>query len=300
MTSTWPHRKVRQLLSALDQAVERFRRLDVDLDRGRVAAYRRVLQKSSDGGSVSRDDLWTASLETVNLESAAALSDQHLEAVRHRLHLLSSGRPAYRADDKSDQGRDLMFELLTAAMLLRGGHAVTLDNPSDVRLDIADEPLLVECKRPSTDAALGRRLKEAYRQISEHRRAGATGAGAVAIDASVLVNPGRLIATGADREEQMRHMYQAIQYTLSRARKEVERALRSARPDADVRLWMIRFQCLAGDELSAPSAAEVWHLEPRLSLDSPEMAGIYRALNAHPSFTAPSERADLNPSKIKP
>jgi len=175
-----------------------------------------------------------------------------------------------------------MFELVTGAQLQRIGVPSSFESPSDVTNQIAGTPLLVECKRPTSLSAMAKRLQEGYRQLSEHRRAGHGGFGAIAIEASLLVNPEFGVLVDADPTSML---YRHLQRILGEAKDQLGRAARNSRPDAHVHLLMLRVKCIAGDGEHAPNITQVWHLEPLTPLDSPEFVALYQAMLRMPGFT---------------
>jgi hypothetical protein len=118
-----------------------------------------------------------------------------------------------------------------------GAEGLRFGDPSDVATSLSGVPLLVECKRPTSSAALAKRLQEGFRQMSEHRRAGFTGIGAIAIDASIVANPHFGVIVSNDVPTVL---YGHLQRVLSEAKVYIARAARNSRSDAGVQLLMLR------------------------------------------------------------
>jgi hypothetical protein len=250
--------------------------------RGRLKLYSDVLAAAAKGQPVDRDLLWAAACEVSDLEEMTTLSPASMGTVVHRLPGLFGGAPVALAAAGDDAGRSLTFELVTGARLQKIGGTSGFGVPSDVTNQIAGVPLMVECKRPTSLTGMAKRLQEGFRQLSEHRRAGHAGLGAIAIEASALVNPESGVLVDADPPAML---YRHLLRILAEAKDQLARAARNARKDAQVHLLMLRVKCIAGDGEQAPDITQVWHLEPLTPLDSPEFAALYQAMQRMPGFT---------------
>lgn len=101
----------------------------------------------------------------------------------------------------SNQYEDVMVELSTAASLQTRGYQVRLvereGHPDlHVHLPRRSEPLLVECKRLSTDSPdrLHRHIKKADQQLAKgHAEVGGRAYGVLVLDASPVVSAGRVV-----------------------------------------------------------------------------------------------------------
>jgi hypothetical protein len=104
-----------------------------------------------------------------------------LEVLRHAeedtrtelLQRVTKGLDLPPADPEvSDDARNTLFELATAAALRRAGFEVRVPRPGaeDVRAVYPDLlPFLVECKRPTHDGALAKNIKKARHQLKGRR-----------------------------------------------------------------------------------------------------------------------------------
>jgi hypothetical protein len=263
-------RTLAAIATDLRDVVRHFELLGLPIGRGRIRSYLELIDAAARGEHVERSLIWATACEVDDLVAAASLDPASLGPVRHRMAKLCAGDLVLTSKSRPDPGRDLCFELVTAAMLQKIGVQSKLESPSDVVNMVGGQALLVECKRPTTFAALGRRLKDGYRQMSEHRRAGHVGVGAIAVEVSVLVNPGFDVLVAESQSRAIDGLYGHIQRVFQEARIHLAEAARNARRDAGVHLLMFRVKCMAGDGVETPYITTVWHLEPVVSLASPE------------------------------
>ena len=278
-------RPVAEMAVALRDVIKYFEGLGVSLMRGRIRAYADALDAVGRGEHVDRALLWSAACEVSDLVAASSLDSTALQSVRHRLPTICGGDPVFAAQSGHDPGRDVCFELITGAMLQAGGVRSGFQNPSDVTSTIRDSRLLVECKRPTTLRALGRRLQEGYRQMSEHRRNGYVGVGAIALEVSVIVNPEFGVLVAKDSMTAVNYVYGHIQQVFRHSSEHLARAARNLRQDAGVHLLMFRVKCMTGDDKAPPNVTDVWHLEPTVQLNSPEFLALYALMKEQPAFT---------------
>lgn len=267
----------------LAKVFARFAAMGVDLNRGRLKAYAAAVAAPQ---SADRATLWAAACEVDDLITAASLSDDALESVRARLPELCAGDNVFTAESGLDQGRNLCFELITAAKLAElSGRPSALQSPADAVNTIDGQPLLVECKRPTTQKGLARCLTEGYRQLSEHRRAGAQGVGALSVEVTALVNPHFDVLVAPSREAAVDGLYRHILRVFEVSREHLARGARNARRDANVQMMMFRAKCMSGNGTDPPDITTVWQLQPLVSLDSPAFATLYEHLSHHPDFS---------------
>lgn len=205
-------RPVAEIAVDLRGVIEYFEKLGVSLMRGRIRAYAEALDAVGRRERVDRALLWSAACEVSDLVAASSLDLTALQLVRHRLTTMCDGDPVFTARSRDDPGRNLCFELITGAMLQAAGVRSQLQNPSDVTNTVGGARLLVECKRPTTLPALGRRLQEGYRQLSEHRRSGHEGFGAIALEVSALVNPDFGVLVAKDAATAVDNVYGHIRF----------------------------------------------------------------------------------------
>ena len=266
----------------LARVVARFRSIGVDLDRGRLRAYAAALAATATREGTDDPDvrklLWHAACEVEDLEAAASLSDDALEAV-------CAGDLVFTSTSGLDQGRNLCFELVTAAKLGEvSGHRSALQAPSDAVNEIEGQVLLVECKRPSTSKGLGRCITDGYRQLSEHKRAGANGIGALSVEVTALANPDFGVFQAPNREAAINGLYRHILRVFAECKDPLTRAGRNIRSDANVHMMMFRLKCMSGNG-GPPDITTIWQLQPVVPLNSPDFARLYRFMRGHPDFS---------------
>lgn len=291
-------RPITEIAVALRDVVKYFEEVGVSLMRGRIQVYANALAAAGRGEHVDRALLWSAACEISDLVEASSLDSKSIHAVRHRLATICGGDPVFTAKSGDDPGRDLCFELITGAMLQAAGVRSELQNPSDVTSTVGDARLLVECKRPTTLLALGRRLQQGYRQMSEHRRNGHIGFGAIALEVSTLVNPDFGVLVANDESTAVDYVYGHIQQVFRRSSEYLARAARNSRQDAGVHLLLFRVKCMTGDDKGPPSVTQVWHLEPTVQLNSPEFQALYALMKKQPAFTPGVLVIDPNDSRL--
>lgn len=279
-------RPIAAIADDLSRVIEHFAKLGFDIRRGRIAVYADALARAANGKVVDRGILWSAACETEDLVDAASHDEKVLHFVRDRIKALCGGDPVFTETSELDQGRNLCFELVTASMLQKiSGIPSALQSPTDAVNVVAGQTLLVECKRPSTLKGLARCIAEGYRQLSEHRRSGATGVGALAIEVTALINPQFGVLVAPDREQATAALDGHILRLFASAKEELARAARNSREDAGVQLMMFRAKCMTGDGLNPPDVTTVWQAQPMVPLDSPEFAALYRHVSRLPTFT---------------
>ncbi len=254
------------LLDRLNSAFERFRRLNVELNRGRYAFYRAVLER--DAAARSEDerppvrDLYAAVCETEDLTEAAELPDDVLAGHELLLRRITLGEPVYADAGQDDPGRQALFPLVAARQFFVAGLHVALEAPSDVVLRGSGGVLLMECKRVNGDQGLARRLREAYRQLSVHRRAGQTGFGVVAVELSRAVNPNFDMIRADTRRDGGDILQVLVERAFRRCSTLLANELRQVRSDAEVDLVLFRIQAMVQSNDEPQSCVAEWRAVP--------------------------------------
>lgn len=254
------------LLARWNDAFERFRRLDVDLDRGRYATYRAVLERDAAANTPEERpaprDLYAAVCETEDLTAAAELPDEVLAGHELLLRRIAAGVPVYADAGEDDPGWQALFPLIVARQFFATGLRVALEDPSDVVLHSGDSAVLVECKRVNGDQGLARRLREAYRQLSEHRRAGQAGFGVVAVELSRVVNPAFVMIRANTRREGGDLLQVNVERAFRRCSDLLANELRQVRADAEVDLVLFRIQAMVQSLDEPQSCVAEWRAIP--------------------------------------
>lgn len=99
------------------------------------------------------------------------LIPSHTPAMTRVLQEALQGQPDLADEsDASNRGRNAAFELVIAGHLARAGLPVLLQMSSDVQTDFGGAPMLIECKRPFSEASVGRNLIDGAKQLRKGRK----------------------------------------------------------------------------------------------------------------------------------
>ena len=203
MPHSWVSLKFAELAEHLDGAVEWLARMGVDVTKSRLGRYRRdMLELSAAAESKDIDRLkvlYESALtplfeanEIVGIYDAFAGS-AHENYVRDRIQALSSGPISYTDEDTSasNRARNLAFELQMAARLLAAGLSLEEKIRSDITTRVGTRVVLLECKRPHSEAGVERSVMDAKHQLKQHCDGvdGSQRLGVVAVDLTRLTNP---------------------------------------------------------------------------------------------------------------
>lgn len=287
---------VEEYLCDLDRVIAWARQHGVDIHRGRVAAYRATLEHATRRASDVADespthaDLFAAISETWGLTYIMGLPDAVLSGHRGKLKLLADGHDFYSdiAPHEPDQGRDALFELVTASLFHRAGAKVALEAPADVDVALGGVRMMIECKRPKVDGRFATNITEAFRQLRKHRASGHSGAALVGIDLTRLVNPGAGIMMGMNEDEAVRKVDAAIQATLKRCSDSLAHEAtfeidRSAMVDG----LLMRVVCMIYDDATdRPKVCQLWRLSPFVAMDSDRFRTLEAVVSRLPTFAS--------------
>lgn len=280
-----PTRGPAQLHQALRRAVDHIARVGIDINKGRIREYFAAFDSAAAKRFVERKLLFSAAESTHDLEQLCGIPVEKLQAVRTRLGKIAGGDAVHSIASGHDPGRDLIFELLTAAFL--GGFAtdVDLQRPSDASAVVDGHPIQIECKRPTSSTALANSLTGAYKQLYEHRRRGIEGFGIVAVDASLLINPHGGYLPAASPQIASDHLVAYLVKMKHDAQAELARWERNRKDEARVHMLLFRIRVMAGDEVAAPYVAEQWAAELQQDQPEGELATLYEIVQRHASTT---------------
>lgn len=195
------------VLEGLDASLEFCRSLGLSPDRSRFWQHRQRLEhliqaiKPDSEGRVDPEnlkpftDLEYVMALTESTELGGILSYLRIaEATQVRGKLAKVlGGPVLPSDEDpaSNEARNILFELNMAARLWQAGARPQLGRGSDVRCEVADTPLLVECKRPFSPEKISRRIRDAEDQLNKRLKSSSPGSrGLIAISVSKILNPG--------------------------------------------------------------------------------------------------------------
>lgn len=174
-----------EILSHLDEAISFCSSLGLEslVKKGRFSEYRRriehllVLPGNWREGKVSPQQEAQFSKEgdayVVALSDAYELSeivprlkDLDPETLKPKLRTVLKG-PALpgREDANSNAARNALFELITAARFKDAGFQPRLGEHPDLQYNIKGTEMLIECKRPFSEAGIGNCAADAWRQL---------------------------------------------------------------------------------------------------------------------------------------
>lgn len=148
----WGLHQKRDRLSKAKDALARLMRL-IDEGRGREI--------------LNQVDLWWASAEALEFcmihrflrpMDEAELREKFRKALKGPLN------PINENSDRTNKGRNTVFELFVGGAFRSVGAAVTFENPADVTLSLSSGRVFVECKRPFKENGIPRNLNGAYNQ----------------------------------------------------------------------------------------------------------------------------------------
>ena len=269
----------------LQVVIKHIEAMGITFNRGRIRAYMDVFQQAErNDPALSRGLLYAAVSEVYDLVACTKMSAAELKPVRHRLKKICAGDNVLTAANEHDPGRDLCFEIVTAAMYRGNGLTSELGKPSDVLVRLGGQQVLIECKRPTTLNAIGRNLKKGFGQMSVHRRAGRGGIGVVALDLSVLVNPTAAPIGAFGSDAAVDNLYERIKFTITDAQPQIKRATCYLRSDARVHAILMRAKCLSQDENGSMRVVQVWQVHPVYPIGSPEINTFYALCSRLPAF----------------
>jgi len=189
-------RSIAQLAAELEQAIIWLRRHRVE-PGDRILRYVELLGAAVAAGPgqplpIAEDAYYSTVFEVSQLCDIAQLPDPVFASAekRTKLRMLGRGELHYFEAGNDDQGRDIGFELSTAAYFCMAGLNAQLDAPADVAVVREDgRSFQIECKRPRRVASLAANLMRAYEQIADHRHEAPDAIAMVAIDLTLVWNP---------------------------------------------------------------------------------------------------------------
>jgi hypothetical protein len=104
--------------------------------------------------------------------------------------VVSGPADASLENERSNQGRNFMFELVFAAMAARAGLVPEFGGGADIIFSFQDRLIRVECKRVMSVNKIEQRIRDGARQL---RNPGPSGCGLLAVSISRTINPGATI-----------------------------------------------------------------------------------------------------------
>ena len=181
-------------------------KLKEPLARSRFTTHHRPLlerlcvaqREGADTNAIFNADRSASSIALTEAEELASLlpllrvSDTNILRQKVETALIGPDIPM-EENQNSNRGRNDLFELVMAGKLLVAGYTPILGKHPDLACEVDGRKLLIECKRPSSDGAIRKRLKEAGGQLGRQLkdwRAGTGTRGVVALSLTKVINPG--------------------------------------------------------------------------------------------------------------
>ncbi len=164
-------------------------------DRGTLAQITNNLT-----GGQRREILWSFVESIKFVDAVDALQKQSCDIPKAVLMKEIKGPPdACLEDDKSNQGRNAMFELWVAGRVAFAGLEPRLGGEPDESFEFENRRMLVPCKRVLSESAVAKRIGEAALQLDRDLALSADpkDCGVIAISISRLINPRNKMLTVA-------------------------------------------------------------------------------------------------------
>jgi hypothetical protein len=254
-----------------------------------------LLRAAEDPENVDPRLINTAIAEAIDLSSISALPDECLVANLIKLTHIPDGETIYADAGNDDPGRQTAFPFLVARQFNVHGAQVGLENPADVTVEVNGQTVLAECKRIRTQAALGRGLREAYRQMSEHRRAGFEGLGVIAVEISSALNPEFMELCVAEPLQLTDGLQLEVDTLFARAKEHLTRAARNRRPDSLVDVLLFRAQCFIRRQGERRrTCGTSWRAQPTAEAGSERFHEMTNLLARMPAFISTIRQAPID------
>ena len=166
-------------------------------DSGRLEQIARSL-----AGEKRREILWSFVESIEFVDAIDALRKSGSDVPKHLLEKALQGPPdAYLEDNKSNQGRNAMFEIAVAGRAAFAGLRPRLGGEPDVFFEFEKRRIFVQCKRVLSATGVAKRIGEAAKQLKRDLATSSDprDCGLIAISISRLVNPGdKMLAVAAE------------------------------------------------------------------------------------------------------
>jgi hypothetical protein len=197
------------------------------------------LAKATDAGTLGqvasdltqerrREILWSY-VESIELvDSLDALQKQGCSVPKMVLERALKGPvDLYLEDEKSNLGRNTMFEIVIAGAAALVGLSPKLGGEPDVLFEFGGRRILVQCKRVLSDSKIPKRITDAAKQLTRDlsQSGDPQDCGVIAISISRLINPGDKILTFATESD----MADTLRNEISALIRRHEKALRDVR-----------------------------------------------------------------------
>lgn len=214
MAGFFTSRPYKEFAGDLGAAIDWFETLGVRYKPTRIGEYERAIEQliSTSSTAIQKkapEDYWreiTALFEAHDLlEIHNVLAGRFDVELRSHIETVAKG-PANYIDENpatsSNVGRNIAFELVVMAKLVKAGIPLDFSIKTDVAASFDNRNLLFECKRIQAVGALQTRVKNAYQQLESkyknpkrirHR-------GVIALDITKLINPEFMLYVGQNAQ----------------------------------------------------------------------------------------------------
>ncbi|GIZ54113.1 hypothetical protein [Noviherbaspirillum aridicola] len=167
--------------SELERVCDWLTSLGIEYSRTRIGRYRTLFTELAEAHRENRIDEFNDKYSFAEFVNAAyerselvrifaglkSLSDAGLI---DRLKDALKGHELYVMDNTDRSGRDFSLELSAAARFARQGYRIDFDHEADLKVDMGEFTLYVECKRLKSAAKVERRIKDAIAQLEKRYR----------------------------------------------------------------------------------------------------------------------------------
>jgi hypothetical protein len=144
-------------------------------------------------GEKRREILWSFVESIEFVDAIDALRSQRCEIPRNILERALQGpSDAYLEDNRSNQGRNAMFEIALAGRVALAGLKPRLGGEPDVFFEFEGRRIFIQCKRVLSENALDKRIGDAVRQLKRDlaNSSDPRDCGLIAVSISRIINPG--------------------------------------------------------------------------------------------------------------
>jgi hypothetical protein len=202
----------------------------MNIERGRAARYGRLIREFFAAGSRSREHILAhnESWEITDIYELWEASIHNFPGLQEKIKAVFSGGPVLREDERpgtsSNRPRNDAFVYLLAGKLIRAGIKVIavdgiaaqgIRRPSDIDIafDWNGSAIGIECKRPQTQKAVGKRLREARQKLTGQDRQGRKGI--IAVDCSTCIRPPEQLLGADSAEAAERFLAQSVEEAVT-------------------------------------------------------------------------------------
>ena len=182
-------------------------------DAGKLDAF---IKGAGDGRR--RELMWSLAESMEFVDSIEALRAQGCDIPGHVLETALNGPADLLAEnEKSNDGRNAMFEISVAGRMARAGLRPTLGEEPDVHAEFNDRKIFVQCKRVFSAAGISKQLVKAAKQLKRDltKSCSPRDCGIIAISVSRAFNKGDKLLVAHD-ENALQEMLHAEIYGVIR------------------------------------------------------------------------------------